>query len=368
MQVIQNISMDFTVHGITPKIYGKQDDSGSMRAVAISLYSGGEAYPLTKNTGFMLRYKTAAGAIGLYDVLPDGSSAFSVDGNTVTVSLVDQIFAMPGNVECELRVIEPETVVYSGDTVTQTSGTISTWTWIVEVERSNVGDATIPSDYINVLSGYAATAVQAAAEAKESASSIDASTLMKLSDYDASGIVKEAGGIAAYVQANAPKVNVVNSVNSSSTTDAASAASVKKAYDKAESVELKTDGIAGSTLSASFAYSITTNSQHTTHKVYGKLHAIHFSLSGIATSDVDTRYIMVEITGLDISMSLHPVISSARVIAELPDGNASLTCASSPTLSVSGGKMLLSISTISSETVQSGNEISVSGSVIVVYD
>lgn len=221
MQAIQHISMDFTVHGITPKIYGKQDDSGSMRAVAISLYSGGAAYLLTKNTGFMLRYKTAAGAIGLYDVLPDGSSAFSVDGNTVTVTLVDQIFAMPGNVECELRVIEPETVVYSGDTATQTSGMISTWTWIVEVERSNVGDATIPSDYINVLSGYAATAVQAAAEAKESASSIDTASLMKLADYDASSVVKAAGGIADFVLSKTigPETQntaIVEAVNSTS--------------------------------------------------------------------------------------------------------------------------------------------------------
>ena len=368
MQAIQHISMDFTVHGITPKIYGKQDDSGSMRAVAISLYSGGAAYPLSKNTGFMLRYKTAAGAIGLYDVLPDGSSAFFVDGNTVTVTLVDQIFAMPGNVECELRVIEPETVVYSGDTATQTSGTISTWTWIVEVERSNVGDATIPSDYINVLSGYATTAVQAAAEAKESASSIDTSFLMKLADYDASGVVKSAGGVAAYVQANAPKVNVVNSVNSSSTTDAASAASVKEAYDKAESVELKTDGITGATLSASFAGNITTNSQYTTHKVYGKLHAIYFSLSGIAASDVDTGYILVNLTGLDISMASMPAISSVRATVALSYGTVGLTCASSPSLSPSGGKISLTISSISNETVQSGNEISVSGSVIVVYD
>lgn len=219
MQVIQNISMDFTVHGITPKIYGKQDDSGYMRAVAISLYSGGAAYPLTKNTGFMLRYKTAAGAIGLYDVLPDGSSAFSVDGNTVTVSLVDQIFAMPGNVECELRVIEPETVVYSGDTAVQTSGMVSTWTWIVEVERSNVGDATIPSDYINVLSVYASTAVQAAAEAKESASSIDTSSLMKRADYDPSNVVLAAGGIAPYVEQHIPDEQWVSALMGISVTN-----------------------------------------------------------------------------------------------------------------------------------------------------
>lgn len=199
MQLIQNISMDFAVHGITPKVFGKQDDSGSMRTVAISLFSAGAAYPLSENTGFMLRYKTAAGAIGLYDALPDGTSAFSVDGNTVTVALVDQIFAKPGNVECELRVVEP-------------AGVISTWTWIVEVERSNVGDASIPSDYINVLSGYASTAIQAAAEAKTAAKSIDPDSIMKISNYDPNDTVRDAGGIASYIGQRSVENEIKNDV------------------------------------------------------------------------------------------------------------------------------------------------------------
>ena len=158
MAIIQPLSMDFALRGIPQRVVGKQDDSGGLRRVSISLTSNGVPYVLASGTEFMIRYKTAQGAIGLYDTLPDGTSPFlfTPGTNYITVSLVDQIFAQPGDVECELRIIEP-------------AGSVSTWTWIVEVERSNSGDATIPSDYINVIAGYAAAAAASAEEAKQAA-------------------------------------------------------------------------------------------------------------------------------------------------------------------------------------------------------
>ncbi len=188
MQIIQTISMDLAFRGITPRIYGKQGDSGAMRGVRIELFNAGAAYKISSGTTFLLRYKTAQNAIGLYDALPDGTSAFAFAAgeNAVTITFVDQMFAQPGDVECELRIVEPE-------------GLATTWKWILDVERENVGDAEIPSDYINAFNALAASAANAAERAETAAESIDTSKLMRTSDYDASLAVMSAGGIVKYI-------------------------------------------------------------------------------------------------------------------------------------------------------------------------
>ena len=140
MQLIQKITMDFAENGIPPKIVGKQDDSGASRAVVIALYNAGVAFEVPSGAAFMLRYKTPSGAYGLYDTMPDGSAAMAAEENRVTVQLVDQIFAAPGRVSCELRIVAD-------------GAGVSTWKWYVDVEGSNAADATIPSDYINGVSG-----------------------------------------------------------------------------------------------------------------------------------------------------------------------------------------------------------------------
>lgn len=155
MKLIQKISMDFAFHGIPPRVYGKQDDSQS-RIVQIDLFNQGEAWPVPSDAVLMVRYRTPKGAIGLYDTLPDGSTPFEVSENTVLVQLVDQIFAAAGAVECELRIISE-------------GAGISTWTFLVDVERGASGDENISSDYINVLTGLTERAEAAAERAEDAA-------------------------------------------------------------------------------------------------------------------------------------------------------------------------------------------------------
>lgn len=186
MKLIQKISMDFAFHGIPPRVYGKQDDSQS-RIVQIDLFNQGEAWPVPSDAVLMVRYRTPKGAIGLYDTLPDGSTPFEVSENTVLVQLVDQIFAAAGAVECELRIISA-------------GAGISTWTFLVDVERGASGDENISSDYINVLTELTERAETAAEKAEASAKSVDAENLMKKETYDATGDVENEGGIKGYVE------------------------------------------------------------------------------------------------------------------------------------------------------------------------
>ncbi len=189
MQLIQKITLDFAENGIPPKVFGKQDDSGASRAVVISLYNAGVAFDIPSGAAFMLRYKTPSGAFGLYDTMPDGSVAMAAEENRVTVQLVDQIFASPGRVSCELRIIAD-------------GAGVSTWKWYVDVEGSNAADATIPSDYINVLTNLASEVAANASRAEQAASQITPESLLHKNDYDPTGAVVSAGGIVEYVKNN----------------------------------------------------------------------------------------------------------------------------------------------------------------------
>lgn len=72
-------------------------------------------------------------------------------------------------------------------------------------------------------------------------------------DYDSTGAVKAAGGIAQYVKTNAPKVTVENNVSSTSTTNAASANAVRLAYNKASEAL----SVGGSAIDTSYEFTRT---------------------------------------------------------------------------------------------------------------
>lgn len=72
-----------------------QGDSGS-RAVACRLTVGGAAWVPPEGTGVRVAYTLPDGTPGLYDSMPGGRSAGTIDGSTVTVELLDRITAQPG--------------------------------------------------------------------------------------------------------------------------------------------------------------------------------------------------------------------------------------------------------------------------------
>lgn len=253
MKTIQSIAFDFAVHGITPRIYGKQGDAKS-RYVSISLFDQGAAWPIPSGAHLALRYKLRDGSSGLYDTIDDAPAIMS-SGNVVTVLLANPIFALDGLATCELVVTDP-------------SGGISTWSFVAEIEASSTGSSEIPEDYYNAFLGVAAEAAASAAEAESqadraeaAAGSIDTSNLCSKTMYDPDGAVENAGGIPKYVAANAPqgdfipasqknaangispldgnkKVPAANlpmsdAVNSNVSTTVATSKAVKTAYDKA---------------------------------------------------------------------------------------------------------------------------------------
>lgn len=253
MKTTQSIAFDFAVHGITPRIYGKQGDAKS-RYVNISLFDQGAAWPIPNGAHLALRYRLRNGSSGLYDTIDD-SPAITSSGNVVTALLANPIFALDGLATCELIITDP-------------SGGISTWSFMAEIEASSTGSSEIPEDYYNAFLDVAAEAAASAAEAESqadraeaAAGSVDTSNLCSKTMYDPDGAVENAGGIPKYVAASAPqgdfiatsqknaangvapldgskKVPAANlpisdAVNSSVSTTVATSKAVKTAYDKA---------------------------------------------------------------------------------------------------------------------------------------
>lgn len=315
MQTVQSIAFDFSVHGITPRIVGKQGDVGS-RVVQISLYDQGIAWPIPDGALLALRYKLPSGASGLYDKI-DNASALTADHNTVSALLAAPIFAESGATFCEL-------------VITDATGGISTWAFAVLVEAASASDEDIPEDYYNAFLGVAAQAAEAVAEAERqaaraeaAASSIDTSNLCSKTMYDPTGAVEAAGGIPKYVEANTAKGGFIEtsekgvasgvvplntsakidgtylykstSENYDSDTYLATSSAVKKVYDL-----VKSETGTGTISSVAGASSHTLSA---TYRKIGKLIAINFTGSVSFTAQSSSRQLVVRgtITGQSLT-------------------------------------------------------------------
>lgn len=98
MIVTNKIKMDLTNRSLTPVVDVMQDDQNS-RNLEISLYSGFEAFVLPENCMALVRYKKSNGNTGIYDTLPDGTQAWSIDKNVISIILAPQVCNVNGRVK-----------------------------------------------------------------------------------------------------------------------------------------------------------------------------------------------------------------------------------------------------------------------------
>lgn len=198
MEATKQISLDILAVGIPPAVEAKQNDTA--RVIAASLYAGGNVFDVPVGAIAVFRYRKPDGTAGFYDALPDDTPALSIDGNVVTILLVEQVLTVPGDVRCEINLYNT-----AGEKLT-------TFTFCLRVQASVLTDAEIiSSDYFNVLSEKVSQAIKAAndaaasaQEAKDAAASISPGTYMQKTVYDPDNKQKpyipadEALSLAAY--------------------------------------------------------------------------------------------------------------------------------------------------------------------------
>lgn len=101
MILTHKISLSLDRRGQMQSIDAVQGDSA--RAVEISLLENGSAWIVPEGTTAVIRYRRAHGAAGgVYDTLPDGTVAYRISENVVTVQLAPQVLAVAGPVEVQV--------------------------------------------------------------------------------------------------------------------------------------------------------------------------------------------------------------------------------------------------------------------------
>lgn len=110
MTVTHKIDIDLTNPGTPHRIHVKQGDVMS-RNIDINLLQNGKAWSVSRTVQAVIRYcaQNPDGMVtshGLYDALEDGSPAYMVLGNTVSIVPIREMTASPGLVTVDVLLVE----------------------------------------------------------------------------------------------------------------------------------------------------------------------------------------------------------------------------------------------------------------------
>lgn len=132
MKVTHKINTDLQIREKIPRLAMVQCDCDS-REIEITITSGGTTWLPGNIDNVFLRYRKNDGTGGCYDTLPDGTKAWSVNENKVTICIAPQMLTVPG-------MVEAQAVLVSG------TQTVTTFLFQIAVEKDpSLG--TVPSEY-----------------------------------------------------------------------------------------------------------------------------------------------------------------------------------------------------------------------------
>lgn len=97
MIICHKIKLDLADSRSTPRICAAQNDKYS-RNLELHIYANGIPFTPPEDCRFLIRYVKEDGTFGSYDTLPDGTAAWSMEGNVVTAALAPQVCTAPGKV------------------------------------------------------------------------------------------------------------------------------------------------------------------------------------------------------------------------------------------------------------------------------
>ena len=153
---MQTIYLDISNKGVIPCIQAKQSEVGRKFLAVIT--DNGVPYNIPNDSLLSVWYEGDTDA-GNYSSI-DEKSAFTIDGNKVTVELVAQMLLKEGNGELCLSITH-------GD-----GGETNTWNIPYCVEYKPGAGSPVPTEYYTALTEAGAVAAKYAGEAKEAAESI----------------------------------------------------------------------------------------------------------------------------------------------------------------------------------------------------
>lgn len=107
MLVTKTFNVDLVRLEVPPTWACMQGDANS-RAICYRLYADGLSYEIPSGVSLRIAYEKADKTSGVYSQLPDGSSAYEISGNTVTIRLIEDVSAKSG-----MALVQP--ILYDSD-------------------------------------------------------------------------------------------------------------------------------------------------------------------------------------------------------------------------------------------------------------
>ena len=101
MQMIHPLTADMTRKLPMLPVSAVQNDANT-RAVEMHLLENGTPWVIPQGVTAAVAFRKSDGSRGLYDQLPDGSSAITINGSAVTAILAPQALTCPGNVSASI--------------------------------------------------------------------------------------------------------------------------------------------------------------------------------------------------------------------------------------------------------------------------
>ena len=95
MIITHKLSLDLVNGGTVLRISGVQHDK-YVRHIELSLFAGGTPWAIPSGVSAVIHYASADGRCGSYDTLADGTAAYTIADNRLTVVLAPQVCAVSG--------------------------------------------------------------------------------------------------------------------------------------------------------------------------------------------------------------------------------------------------------------------------------
>ena len=154
MIITHKLEMDMAHRAAMPKIDAVQGDSNT-RVPELTLCSDGQAWTVPEGAAVWMRYCKSDGTKGIYDTLPDGNRAWTVQENVVTVTLAPQMLTAAGAVFAQMELVLG-------------AATAATFTMQVNVQPNPAAGVLQSEEYINMLQWMEAELDSRLLQAKES--------------------------------------------------------------------------------------------------------------------------------------------------------------------------------------------------------
>ena len=177
MIVTSKLTMDLQNPAPAGRIHAVQNDR-YCRNLEITLLAGGESWPVPEDAAVVIRYSKADGTDGEYDVLPDGTAAWTAEENVLTVALAPQVLTAAGPVSLMLSVILEEKQISSFRVLLQVDPAVG-----LEIGES--------VDYFHVTRFLPAPAAAAAGEYLRIASVDGDGKITQVETVDISGLLED---------------------------------------------------------------------------------------------------------------------------------------------------------------------------------